>query len=560
MYKKILFTILAVTSALSSSWAQGPQVKKAAQATFSLNTFRADGTLISASHGVFINNQGDAIAQWKPFVGAAKAVVIDSKGKKYDVDGLIGANDLYDVCKFRVKGTTTGASVAQSMAQENSKLWLASYSVKDAKIVPATVTTLEKFSTGGSSKEYPFYILGVKAPEDVTFCPIINDAGEIVALLQNVKDGTAHAVGALFAADMEVQKLGDATTTLAQSLVAPLLPASYEEAQIAMLLAGQSRKGEAYKVMVEKFIETFPGKPDGYQARARIRLQEKDFDGATADMEKAISVADDKAEAHHAFSNLLLDKELYLGNETHEGWTLDKALCEAQAAYQTDSQPIYLQQQGKVLFAMNKYNEAYDVYMKLQDTNMAGPETMYAAVQCKQNVQAPLDEIIMLMDSTIALCPHPLTYQSAPYVLQRGIIYQTYGQYRKAINDFNSYEKLMVGNRIGSEFYYNRFVCEREARLFQQAINDITKATELSPMNPLYFCEMGSLQLRLNMNDEAIASANKAILLDRRNADAFAILGVAQCLTGKKHEGLLNLEEAKSLGYEGADALISKYK
>ena len=162
------------------------------------------------------------------------------------------------------------------------------------------------------------------------------------------------------------------------------------------------------------------------------------------------------------------------------------------------------------------------------------------------------------MDSTIAVCPHPLTFQSAPYIFQRGAIYQQNGEYRKAVADYNEYERLMVGNYITPDFYYNRFVCERDSRLYQQALDDINKAITLRPSEALYLCELGSLQLRLKQYDDAISSANKALILNRSIPDAYAILGAAQCYKGQKHEGVLNLEQAKSLGYEMADELIKK--
>lgn len=559
MYKKIIILLALMLPAISAN-CQNAMVKKAAQATFSLNTFRADGTPIATSHGIFTNANGDAISEWKPFVGAAKAVVIDSKGRKHDVDGLISANELYNVCKFHVSGQTDTAPLAKQQAAENSNLWIASYSVKAPKFTSASVSTVEMFSVSGASVSYPFYILKTSNPEDVNCCPVINDAGEVVALVQSVKDGAANAIAALYPTDMQIQAIGDNAATLAASHIAPMLPSDYANAQLALILAAQQRKGDAYKPVVEQFIKTFPQKPDGYQARARMRVSEQDFSGAKADMEKAISVADDKAEAHNAFSMLMLDKEIYMADVKADGWSYDNALKEAQTAYSIAPEGIYLQQQGKILYAMQKYDEAYDVYMKVQDTNLGGPENMYAATQCKQAANAPFEEVMALMDSTIAVCPHPLTYQSAPYIFLRGNLYQENGQYRKAVNEYNHYEKLMVGNRLPADFYYKRFVCEREGRLYQQALEDIVKATELAPGSSLFFCEKGSLEVRLKMNEEAIASANKAILLDRRNADAYAILGVAQCVSGKKHEGLLNLEEAKSLGYEAADALISKYK
>ena len=106
------FTICFVISFMSLSvLGQNSLVKKAANAVFSLSTFRADGSLLDTSYGVFVSSNGEAISQWKPFVGASKAIVVDAKGKKYDVEGLIGANSLYDICKFQVKGLTPAAAV-----------------------------------------------------------------------------------------------------------------------------------------------------------------------------------------------------------------------------------------------------------------------------------------------------------------------------------------------------------------------------------------------------------------------------------------------------------------
>lgn len=552
----IFLSLLAITS-----YAQTPQVKKAAQAVFSLNTFRADGSLISTSHGIFVSPTGDAISQWKPFVGAAKAIVIDANGKKYDVDGLVGANDLYDVCKFHVSGTTPSATVAKTSSAAKTQLWLACYAVKNQQLLHATVSSVEDFSSSADSKKYPFYILNIQTPEDVDYCPVLTSTGEVAGLLQTTKkSGTANAVSALFVSDMSIQQFGDAAATIASSSIPQVLPDDFKEAQITLILAAQQRKTESYRAVIDAFIKKFPNKPDGYEARARQYTIDQDFSSAKKDMEKAIAVAEDKSETHNIYSQLILEKELYMSNIPYADWSLDKALSEAQTAYESSNNPAYLTQKGKVLFAQKKYDEACQIYLSLQETSLAGPETMYSAAQCKVAADAPLDDIILLMDSTIAVCPHPLTYQSAPYVFQRGLIYQDHSAYRKAWQDYNQYEKLMVGNQLPAEFYYNRFICEREARLYQQAIDDIAKAISLQPRNYAYYCEQGSLQLRLKKYDEAIKSANQALIYNSHSADAYAVLGAAQCSMGKKHEGILNLEQAKDLGYESAAELISKFK
>lgn len=46
--------------------AQSANVKKAAKSVFSLTTFKADGTLLSSTRGVFVGENGEAISTWKP--------------------------------------------------------------------------------------------------------------------------------------------------------------------------------------------------------------------------------------------------------------------------------------------------------------------------------------------------------------------------------------------------------------------------------------------------------------------------------------------------------------
>ena len=73
--------------------AQPAAVKNAGKAVFTLTTFKADGSLLASSHGIFVGKNGEAISQLKPFEGAASAVVIDNSGKKMNVIRILGANE-----------------------------------------------------------------------------------------------------------------------------------------------------------------------------------------------------------------------------------------------------------------------------------------------------------------------------------------------------------------------------------------------------------------------------------------------------------------------------------
>ena len=543
--------------------AQSPQVKKAAKAIFSLNTFRADGTPIATSFGVFVSQDGTAVSQWKPFVGAAKAFVVDTDGKKYNVEALVGANDIYDVCKFKVEGQTPSASVSQTPVAEKEQLWLVGYKAKSPRLLHSSVKKVEPFSTTtaiSSEKSYGYYILDLQTPENVLFSPLLNENGEVVALLHTAsKDGVANAVSAVYPSEMNAQTIGAGAITLSASSIPVVLPSDYKDAQLTLLMASQNRKGEAYNTLVDYFIKKFPQKVDGYEARARIFLSNREYDKAEQDMQKAISISEDKADQHYALSQLILDKNLYMPQDSVPSWSLERALSETESAYSQKDSPLFLHQKAKVLAAMRRFEDAAKVYLSLQNTSLAGPDMMVAASMCRQQAGAPFEETIALMDSALNCCPQPLTFQSAKYVSIRANMYQQEGLYRKAINDFNLYEKLMVGYNLHPDFYYNRFICERESKQFQQALDDISKAIEKNSNNEGYRCEKASLLLRLRMNEEAIAEANRALIINPESADAYAVLGAAQCSLGKKHEGLLNLQQAKSLGYSSADELINRF-
>ena len=102
--------------------------KKAAKSVFVLKTFKADGSLNGSSNGFFVDSDGRAISSYAPFKGAAKAVVIDSEGKELPVTCMLGANETYDVAKFRVE--TKKASpllIASEATAVGAQVWLLPY-------------------------------------------------------------------------------------------------------------------------------------------------------------------------------------------------------------------------------------------------------------------------------------------------------------------------------------------------------------------------------------------------------------------------------------------------
>ena len=189
---------------------------------------------------------------------------------------------------------------------------------------------------------------------------------------------------------------------------------------------------------------------------------------------------------------------------------------------------------------------------------MHNPELFYEAAQCKTMMKAPQQEIIALLDSAINNTDTLRIREAAPYFLARADAYNAIDSFRQAVFDYTRYE-ILSGQRMSSQFYYIRSQAEIKARLYQQALGDLAAAIMLSPEEPTYYAEMASLQLRVNMNDEALETATRCVKLAPEYSDGYLLLGLAQIRKGDTAAGLPNLEKANELGNPQAQPLIDKY-
>ena len=77
-------------------------VEKAKRAVFSIVTYDKNDKMLNTGNGFFVSEDGLALSDYTLFKGAERAVVITSEGKQMPVSLILGANDMYDVIKFRV--------------------------------------------------------------------------------------------------------------------------------------------------------------------------------------------------------------------------------------------------------------------------------------------------------------------------------------------------------------------------------------------------------------------------------------------------------------------------
>ena len=552
--KKFLFILFTLQISLFTFAQQPGWVKNASKSVFTLKTFSADGSLIASSNGFFTGTNGEAISSFTPFKGAARAVIIDATGKEMNVSGMIGANDMYDVAKFRVTGKTRPLTVASGIAQSGERAWLLPY-LETKNLSNGIVRKAETFQ-----QNYAYYTIAMQAQEKNIGSPLLNDNGEVIGILQPAASGAdslCYAISALFADSMKVTGLSVNDPTLKLTQIHTEMPESLEDANLMMYMAGASTDSATYVRLISEFIQKFPAAPDGYAYRAQFASSYGDFSSAEKDMEEAIRLSGNKDNEHYNYARMIYNKEIYQANKPYENWSLDKALSETREAWKINPVPAYRELEANILYSQKNYAEAYDRFIELTKTNMVTAETWYCASLCKGQLK-DTTAMLALLDSAMNMFTKPYLKQAAPYLWARANAKFDTKKYREAVSDMNDYEQLMAAD-VNANFYYIRHQAEIEGRLFQQALNDIGQAAKMEPKNTFYLAEKASLELRVGLYDQVMETANEIKTLEPDNSDGYLFLGLSQCMKGKKKEGLENLQKAKELGYPQADELIEKY-
>lgn len=560
-YMNYILTVAMFFVSILTLSAQPAQVKKAAKSMFKLTTFNSDGSLLKTGYGVFVSSEGDCLGSWEPFVGASSATVIDAQGRKFDVDCLIGANEIYNVAKFRViapaekKMIITPVTIATTAIAQGEESWFVEYDIKSPSIKKYTPTKVETFQG-----DLPYYIYEQTANDDLAGSPFLNPMGELLGLMQPAKKRTdLYCPSAQYAMSMTSSGLTANEATLRLSSIRTALPTDYNQALLALMMMQRDINTPKFLATTDDFIKAFPTAVDGYMSKADYLCLNNNFAEADATMQSCIEKCEKKDEAHFSFSRLIYNKLISSSDTTFTSWTLDMAISEVDKAIQINPLPLYTLHKAKTLFSQKKFEEAYNTFIDVSKTNMRSGECFYDASLCLRAMNADNEKVIAMLDSAVACYDEPYKADAAVYLMIRGKYYDEIGMARKAVSDYNAYETAMQ-QRVGDSFYYIREQAEMKARFYQQAINDIDKAIMLNPREMTYYAERALVYIKVNMLDKGIEYATECTQLFPDYADGYAVHGLGLILKGNKKEGIALLEKAKQMGSEMAEPLLAKYK
>lgn len=565
--KKILILPLLLFFLIQGSMAQTPKwVEKAKRAVFSVVTYDKNDKMLNTGNGFFVSEDGLALSDYTLFKGAERAVVITSEGKQMPVSLILGANDMYDVIKFRVAITekkVPALIVAKTAPAVGADAWMLPYSTQKS-IACVTGKVKEVSKVAG---EYHYYTLGMQMKDKMVSCPVMNAEGQVFGIAQKSSGidtvTTCYAAGAAFAMAQKISALSLGDAALKKIGIRKGLPETEDQALVYLFMASSSLSGDDYEKLLDDFIRQFPANADGYLRRANYYAAKgKDdqtwYDKAVADFNQALKVAQKKDDVYYNIGKLMYAYQLSKPEKTYKDWTYDTALQNVRQAIAIDPLPIYIQMEGDILFAQQDYAGALAAYEKVNASNIASPTTFFSAAKTKELAKGDPKEVVALMDSCIARCPQPITADFAPYLLERAQMNMNAGQPRNAMLDYDAYHTAVKGE-VNDVFYYYREQAALKARQFQRALDDIVKAIEMNPTDLTYQAEHAVVNLRVGRYEEAIQILDNILKADPKYAEAYRLLGLCQIQLKKTDEACGNFKKAKELGDPNVDELITKY-
>ena len=540
--KQLLFILLLLPLSLFGA-------KKPHQAVVNLISYKADGTILASGYGFLLSVEGKTVVPYTLLEGAVRAEVIDAKGKRYPVSRLVGASSTYDLAVVTLEAkkpkfdfftvATDSVAVGQTL---NLYTYTTSKKAKPTAVETKVVTPYAGFHYYETTAANTLLNFG---------CPLLNEAGEVVGMVQrNVADSatTSCAIDARFIDRLKITAASTFNSDLRKIRIPKQLPADEEQALSYVLMldvADSLLTHTAY----QDFNTAFPKNPEGYLNLANFFTAYGNYDQAQEYVNQAFEVSEKKDEVHYAFSKLLYTFAKS-GVPAYADWNAKKAAAEASAAYALNPMPLYLQHMALCNYLDGDYQKALEGFEAVGKTEFATAETFYRASKCVEAMGGDTLRRIALLDSTIVRLPRPIPPRSAGYVMERANLYYELGEYRKAVADYNMYEETLGAQNLTDRFYALRSQVELAARMYQQALDDMHFALRRNPKHYFYAQECARIYLLVGQYDNAVTYGKMSLELNPENPEIHRLLAFAYEKLGNAeaaayHRKLASSEEGK---------------
>ena len=564
-------TLAQVREEVAPKW-----TNKAMKSIVSVLAYDKNNELLHNGTGVVVDND-IVVCDYNLLREAYSAKVSDTSGNLIDVERILGADSNYGLVKMLLKGkkltpVAIGGSTASSVGAQTYAI-----AFSKNKLVSCPAATITKKDI--VEEKYAYFTLSTAFEDKYTNAALFNANGECLGIVQSPIAGKSYAIDINYGKNLSIAPILDKAGAVAMNniFIKKGLPETMEESLVYLYIKSKSAGNDEYLDLLNLFISKYPDNAEGYYRRSTVYQDLLKFDEANEDLMTYLRYAQDKMVANSNVASAIYTKLLYQPQAPYEKWSydlaleyIDKALAEAgqrQSNAKTDDEKEqaevtltqYKLQKAQILIAKRDDAQAIALYQEVNRGPFRSASTILAECLAHEAAGDSVSVMIELMDSAIATFPEPMPKEAANFVMRRAKYYEMAKHFRKAVQDYNTYCYLN-NNQVQDRFYYDRALLEVQARMFQQAIEDIDHAIDMAPNVALYHVEKSGIMLRVNRVDDCIASAQKAIALNPELPDAYRIMGYAQAEQGKKAEGIKNLEKAVSLGDEAAKEILERYK
>lgn len=571
MKRLILLFIIIGSQAIQVVAQKAPKwMDKSKKAIITVTTFDKDNRKINATSGFYVSETGEALSAYSLFNGAYTATVTDTDGNFFPVVSIIGADDLYDVIKFKVAVPKKVAflPMASDPIAEGTPVYLLPYAPNDP--------FKEGSITEASKLKDPYSYYKISFPLEAAFVnsPLLLSTGQVFALAQEDASGKkqfSYGVSASYVNSLNVSTIDAFNPIYTKIGIRKAWASDIGQATVSLFLLAGSQDAKTYLETLNDFISTFPKAPDGYQSRATHYATKRDalastpaeqqnyLDLALADLNTAAKLNPQKGDALYNQAKLIYQVVANDSTLTDKNWTVEAAKAALQKAIQTEDLPIYRTLEGEIDFNEGAFAEAYDAFTKVNNSNMASSNSFYMAYKALENIPGTqLSEIIALLDSSIARMGTPTPKDAAPYILERIEHKTQLSLFKEAIDDYDLYYDLVDG-RVNDGFYFYREQAKFKAGDNKGALQDIKEALKINDQIPDYHAEEAAIQVRMQNYTEALVSIQKALDLAPDFGACYRLRGICCVRQEKKTEACEAFTKAQELGDPLAARLIKEH-
>ena len=571
--KKYLLLVVLISLVLPVMAQKPPKwMEKSQKAVISITTFDGNDRQIATTNGFFISDKGEALSAYLPFKGAARATVKDAEGNTYPVASIIGADDLFDVIKFKVvvPKKVPFLPMASDPVPGGSPVFLLNYSTdKVGPFKQGTITEVTKLKSS-----FNYYKVSFPIEEGQANAPLLTEKGEVFALSQedaSAKKEVSYGVSASYVNTLAISSTDAFNTIYTGIAIRKAWPADVEQATVSLFLLASSQDAKAYLETLNDFIATFPEVADGYLSRASLYAKRRDeltsdpaqmtgyLDMAMADLSTAAKFTPKKGDVYYNQSKLIFEVAANDTTLNDKNWTTGAAMAAIIQAINEEDLPIYRQLEGDIYFYLEEYPSAYTSYMEVNNSDLASASSFYMAAKALESIPAAqISDIIVLYDSAIRRMGTPTPPQAAPYILERVDHKMKLNLFQEAVDDYNLYYSLVDGD-VNDSFYYYRQQAKFRAADNEGALKDIQDAIRLNASSADYYAEEAAVFVRLQKYNEALESVDKALLLAPDFGACYRIRGICYVRLEKKQEACQAFEKGKELGDPLVERLMREH-